>query len=190
MTGLMVGMPRGPFLERAAFWREKFIDCTRCIKALLCEAPKPHHDVVIFGGEMQFSYDYKMTRFWLLSVAAVIEVTTGIALITTPHAVSGLLLGVDLAGAGVAVGRVAGVALLSLGLMCWMSRQQDNKTPVLTAMLTYNLLVTIYLTYLGFEGQLVGTLLWPVIAIHTVLTLLFGYVVFNDRGPSTASNRY
>jgi hypothetical protein len=42
-------------------------------------------------------------------------------------------------------------------------------------MLTYNLLVTIYLMYLGFGGELVGVLMWPAIAIHAVMTLLFAY---------------
>lgn len=118
---------------------------------------------------------------WLLSVAAVVEVAAGIGLIAYPQAVSSLLLGADLAGAGVAVGRVAGVALLSLGLVCWMSRQRANKTAALAAMLAYNLLVTAYLMYLGFGGELVGILLWPAIAIHAVLTLLFAYVGFNDQ---------
>ena len=83
----------------------------------------------------------------LLSVAAVIEATTGIALIIFPLAVSSVLLGADLAEAGIAVARVAGIALLSLGLVCWMSRQDANKTAALTAMLNYNLLVTAYLMY-------------------------------------------
>ena len=56
-----------------------------------------------------------MAAVWLLSVAAAIEAATGVALIVFPQAVSSLLLGADLAGAGIAVGRVAGIALLSLG---------------------------------------------------------------------------
>jgi hypothetical protein len=64
-----------------------------------------------------------------------------------------------------------------------MSRQHANKTAALAAMLTYNLLVTTYLMYLGFGGTLVGILLWPAIAIHAVLTLLVSYVWFNDQAP-------
>ena len=128
-----------------------------------------------------------MAAVWLLSVAAAIEAATGLALIISPHAVASLLLGADLAGAGIAVGRVAGVALLSLGLVCWISRQGANKTPALAAMLTYNLLVTAYLMYLGFGGELVGILLWPAIVIHAVLTLLFAHVGFNhQRAKATA----
>jgi hypothetical protein len=97
-----------------------------------------------------------MAAVWLLSAAAAIEAATGVALIVFPQAVSSLLLGADLAGAGIAVGRVAGVALLSLGLVCWMSRQDGNKTAVLAGMLTYNLLVTAYLMNLGVGGELVG----------------------------------
>ena len=118
---------------------------------------------------------------WLLSLAATIEAVTGLALIIDPQVASRLLLGADLAGAGIAVARVAGIALLSLGLVCWMSRQDSNKTAVLVAMLTYNLLVTTYLMYLGFGSALVGILLWPAIAIHAVLTLLVAYVWVNDQ---------
>jgi hypothetical protein len=122
-----------------------------------------------------------MTPRGLLSVAAGIEAATGLALIVIPQAVSSLLLGANLVGAGIAVGRVAGVALLSLGLVCWMSRQQPGKTAALPAMLTYNLLVTAYLTRLGIGGELVGILLWPATAIHAALTLLFAYVWLNGE---------
>ena len=122
-----------------------------------------------------------MAAVWLLSLAAAIEAVTGLALIISPQAVTRLLLGADLAGAGIAVGRVAGIALLSLGLLCWMSRQDANKTAVLTAMLAYNLLVTAYLVYLGFDGNLVGRLLWPAVGIHALLTLGFAYAWFSDQ---------
>jgi hypothetical protein len=124
-----------------------------------------------------------MAARWLLPAKAAIEGATGLVLIVYPQAVSNLLLGADLAGAGIAVGRVAGIALLSLGMLCWISRQHANKTATLAAMLTYNLLVTTYLMYLGFGGALVGTLLWPAIAIHAVLTVLVAYVWFNDEHP-------
>jgi hypothetical protein len=100
-----------------------------------------------------------MAALWLLSVEAAIEGATGLALIIFPQAVSSLLLGAVLAAAGIAVARVAGIALLSLGLVCWMSRQDGNKTAALAAMLNYNLLVTAYLMYLGLGGVLVGSTL-------------------------------
>jgi hypothetical protein len=122
-----------------------------------------------------------MVALWLLSVAAAIEVATGLALMIFPQAVASLLLGADLTGAGISVGRIAGVALLSLGLVCWTSRQDANRTPAFTAMLTYNPLVAVYLMNLGFGSEHVGILLWPGIAVHAVLSLLFTYVYFNDH---------
>lgn len=70
---------------------------------------------------------------WLHSVAAAIEAATGLALIIYPQAVASLLLGADLVAAGIAVGRVAGIALLSVGLACWLSRKVANKSPALVA---------------------------------------------------------
>lgn len=57
-----------------------------------------------------------------------------------------------------------------------MSRVSVSQTAALSAMLTYNVLVTAYLTNLGFSGEAVGLLLWAAIAIHAVLSLAFAVV--------------
>src|ERR1700752_4380757 len=109
----------------------------------------------------------------LLDVAAVIEAATGLALMIHPPLLPQLLLGEVVSGAGMALGRVAGFALLSLGLACWPDRESPrSNTPALRALLTYNLLATLYLAYLGLGGQSVGSLLWPAVAMHALLTLL------------------
>ena len=86
----------------------------------------------------------------LLGLAAIIEAATGLALMIHPPLVTRLLLGDGVSGAGMALGRVAGFALLSLGLACWSRLDSAGaNTPALRAMLTYNLLATLYLAYLG-----------------------------------------
>ena len=110
----------------------------------------------------------------LLTLAAVLEAATGFALLIAPSFVTRLLLGDSVSGAGTAVGRVAGCALVSLGIACWPSRDAASRPiAAFAAMLTYNLLVTCYLVLLGIGGQSVGVLLWPAIAIHGLLALLF-----------------
>lgn len=110
----------------------------------------------------------------LLALAAGLEAVTGLALIAVPAVAARMLLGADLAGAGAVVGRVAGCALIALGLACWPLRDAASRSArALLAMLTYNLLVTCYLVFLGIGGQFVGVLLWPAVAIHGLLTLLF-----------------
>ena len=48
-------------------------------------------------------------------------------------------------------------------------------------MLTYSVLATLYLAYLGIRGEWVGPLLWPAVALHAVLTLLLGRVWFKRQ---------
>ena len=109
----------------------------------------------------------------LLVLAAVLEGVTGLALMIDPPVVARLLLGADVSGVGAAVGRVAGLAMLSLGLACWpFHGLASGHAPALLAMLTYNFLVACYLIYLGIGGQFAGVLLWPAAAIHGLLTIL------------------
>jgi hypothetical protein len=59
----------------------------------------------------------------LLVTTAVVEATTGIALLAVPAIVVSLLLGASLdAAGGIAISRVTGAAMLSLGLACWFAR--------------------------------------------------------------------
>ena len=115
----------------------------------------------------------------LLALGAIIEAVTGLALIFQPALVVQLLLGEGLSPAGLALGRVAGFGLLSLGLACWP--RAGAALSALLAMLTYNLLATVYLAYLRFDGALVGRLLLPTIVLHAVLALLFARAWIMER---------
>lgn len=55
----------------------------------------------------------------MLTLAAIAALATGLALLLVPWLVGRLLLGEDLTGVAVAVGRVTGIALIGLGLACW-----------------------------------------------------------------------
>ena len=57
-----------------------------------------------------------MKRF--LTLTAIIEAATGLALIAVPAVVVRLLLGAEISGASIPLGRVAGAALLALGVAC------------------------------------------------------------------------
>jgi hypothetical protein len=98
-----------------------------------------------------------------LLVAAVAEAATGLALLIVPSLVGQLLLGEQLSGIAVPVARVAGIALIALGIACWPG-------PPLAGMLTYSALVTLYLAYLGLAGGFAGVLLWPAVLLHALLT--------------------
>ncbi len=107
----------------------------------------------------------------LLVLTGVLEAATGVALMVSPALVGRLLLGAELAGVAVVVARVAGIALLALGVGCWPG-------PASLGMLTYNLLATVYFLYLAIGGQWVGLLLWPVVGLHALLAILLGRAWF------------
>ena len=100
-----------------------------------------------------------MNQRLLIAFAAAFEAVTGIVLIVDPSLLGRLLLGVNLDVSGIAVGRLAGFALLGLGLACWPGRQAPTGKSAVRGLLAYNLLATIFFVYLGIQGGLVGPLL-------------------------------
>jgi hypothetical protein len=106
---------------------------------------------------------------WLASAA---EIGTGVFLMVVPATVVELLLGLRLSADGVPLARVAGIALLALGLACWRSRQDSAPMPAFRGMLVYNALIALYLLWLSTHHHVGGVLLWPVVAFHAVVTLL------------------
>src|SRR5215813_619763 len=109
----------------------------------------------------------------LLGLAAVLEGATGLALMIDPALVAHVLFGEGVSGAGKALSRVAGIALLALGVACWPGREAGSVSARSAgALLTYSLLVTLYLVYLGVIGHLTGMLLWPAVVVHAVWMFL------------------
>lgn len=106
--------------------------------------------------------------------AAVGEVATGLALLLVPSFVALLLLGEELDGVAIPVARVAGIALIGLGVACWPG-------PPLIGMLAYSAAVAVYLAYIGFAGGLTGVLLWPAVVLHLILTALLSCSVTRER---------
>jgi len=107
----------------------------------------------------------------ILAIAAAGEVVTGVILLVYPSIVVRLLLGTDIVGAGIAVGRIAGMGLLAIGLMCWPRPDAAGREAALLGMLTFSVLVALYLIRIGlaYGG---GVLLWPAVAAHGVIALL------------------
>jgi len=118
----------------------------------------------------------------LLTFAAVAEAVTGLALVIVPWLVGRLLLGVELSGVSVVIGRVTGIALIALAVACWPGRT------ALCGMLAYSVPTTLYLVWLGVRGEWVGSLLWPAVALHAVMTILLGRAWLMSRKTSAGNN--
>jgi len=114
----------------------------------------------------------------VLTVAAVVEAATGLALIIVPSLIGRLLFGAEFTGVANPAARVTGIALLALGVGCWPG------STAFCGMLTYSALATLYLLYLGIRGEWVGPLLWPAVVIHALLTALLARAWFQSRTPN------
>lgn len=111
----------------------------------------------------------------LLTAIAVAELVTGIALLLAPSTVVELLLGHPLGtGVPLVVGRVAGTALIAIGLICWLERANNrggSTTAVLIGMLTYNVAIPVLLIHSYATYGIGGIGLWPVVALHLAFAL-------------------
>lgn len=99
------------------------------------------------------------------------EGATGLAVLLAPGLVAQLLFATGVAGAGVAYGRLLGVALLALVIACW-PRGDATPPAALLAVLVYNLLAALYLLWVGMARPPTGILLWPAVVEHALVTLL------------------
>jgi hypothetical protein len=115
----------------------------------------------------------------VLVLAAVAEAATGVALLIAPSLVGQLLFGAELTGVAVTVARVAGIALIGLGVACWPG-------PPRIGMVTYGAVVTLYLGYVGLAGGPAGILLWPAVVVHVVLTALLTRAPAGGTGAKTS----
>lgn len=109
----------------------------------------------------------------VLALTAIGEAATGLVLLASPHVVVPLLFDADVGGAGTAVSRITGVSLCGLGVSCWpWPHAARGAEAGLRGMLTYSVLATLCLGWIGIAGELVGRLLWPAVVVHAVVTVL------------------
>lgn len=112
-----------------------------------------------------------------LASAAIVEVATGVMLIIDPAIIISLLFGADAFGSAPLIGRMCGIGLFALGIACWPDKQRTRTiTPAFKAMLTYNVLIALYLIYLGTATRIQGLLLWPAVALHTIVGLVLIWI--------------
>jgi hypothetical protein len=110
----------------------------------------------------------------LLALTAVGEAATGLVLLVYPPIVVRLLFGADATGVGVVMSRVAGAALLAIGVACWPARNDPGgaaQLGLLSGVLIYDLAAAAPLAYAGLFLDMAGIALWPAVVVHVVLAV-------------------
>lgn len=111
----------------------------------------------------------------LLSAMGAVEAATGLVLVTAPSLLVELLLGAAPGtAAGVTASRVAGAAILALGVACWLARENaagGAARGLIVAMLLYNAAVVAILVLAWANQGMSGIALWPVVLAHAALAV-------------------
>lgn len=124
----------------------------------------------------------------LLTAVAVVEFLTGMGLLFVPATVSQLLLGQPLdTDVAVVVGRVAGMALIALAMVCWLHRASVSPVGLLVGLLAYNLGVPVILIYSRVVVEVRGIGLWPAVILHLVFAVWIARRLGDGFGDSSTS---
>jgi hypothetical protein len=127
---------------------------------------------------------------YLLALTALVEAVTGLALLVVPALVVKLLLGAEISGAAIPLGRVAGMALLALGIACWRAGGDTKSRAgkgLVVAMLVYNVGVAAILAVAGINSSPVGVALWPAVILHVVMAVWCARVLCAGKMGSDAA---
>ena len=124
-------------------------------------------------------------RKLFLVVIALVEALTGLGLLFLPSVPFALLLGLESATVDATfVGRIAGAALLAIGVASWMART-DELNPslfgLLIGILIYNTTVSILLVYAGAVLKMTGAMLWPTVVFHAILAVWGGLLMWHSK---------
>ena len=114
----------------------------------------------------------------ILMLAALAEAGMGVILLVHPPIVVRLLFDAEIAGAGVSMSRLAGIALIGLAAACWPGTDTRR---AFYGMVTYSVLAMLLLLYIGVRGEGVGLLLWPAVIVHAILNVLLGGAWLKQR---------
>ena len=121
-----------------------------------------------------------MNARFIFNASAIVEVSTGIALLVVPALVIRLMLGSELDQTSLAIARIAGAALLSLGLSTRETPQYVARFTTRAGMCIFNLLAAGFLANFAIVDGLAGVLLWPIAIFHGVIGAAMAWFILNS----------
>ena len=98
--------------------------------------------------------------------SAWLEIAVGVTVIVAPNFLCVLLFATRPEGAGMPIARLAGIALLALGISCLPSVQTGPRRNSVLGLVVYNVGAAILFAWVGVATALHGFLLWPAAILH------------------------
>ena len=105
----------------------------------------------------------------LLTIGSVLETAAGLGLLVDPAGGASALLGSPMEGSALAIGRIGGAGLLSLGIACGFAR----RTPTAPAS------VGVAWGYLAYNVATCATLGWAIVALESASAPTLGAAILH-----------
>lgn len=122
----------------------------------------------------------------VVKLAAWLEIIVGLALLVALDTASHLLFVATPQGAGGPLGRIAGFALLALGIACLPSAESASRINAVLGLLVFNAGAAIFLAWVAVATAFRGILLWPAVVLHAVIAC---GLLWEFRTPNFTSSR-
>jgi hypothetical protein len=113
-----------------------------------------------------------MSRSLFFVLTAAMEAGGGLAFLVAPSLIISLLFTSSRIQAAVAMGRLAGAALVSLGGACWWAREDGGSAAsrgLVSGLLIYNAAVVALVLFGNFGSP--GALLWAIALLHGAMAI-------------------
>ena len=122
------------------------------------------------SGVSLSSHGAKTWHQTAVRLAAWFEIVVGASFVLALNAQSQLIFGATPEGSGVHFARLAGIALISLGIACLPSKLAGTRQ--VAALLIYNIAVAIFFAWVALTTPFRGVLLWAVVTVHAVISIV------------------
>lgn len=106
-----------------------------------------------------------------IRIAAWFEIIVGASFIFILNGQSQFIFGAATDGAGVHFARLAGIALISIGIACMPSKIAGTNKTAVRGLLIFNIGVTILFAWVALTTAFRGVILWPVVIVHAVIAI-------------------
>ncbi|OWV97138.1 hypothetical protein [Rhizobium sp. R693] len=127
----------------------------------------------------------------LLLISAIAEGATGLAFLLLPNIPVWILFGQPLeTPLAMLVGRVAGAALIAVGIACWRAADDQESratTGLVLSLLVYDVIAMALLAYARFALELSGPGFWVALIGHLVLALWCIMALRRNRSSNPAA---
>jgi hypothetical protein len=126
-----------------------------------------------------------MIKRFVITAAACLEIVVGATFLAVPDFLCRLLFAAAPEGVAIPLARLAGLALLGLGIAGLPSKLAGSTRGTVLGLLAFNVGATVFFAWVAVATTFSGLMLWPVVILHAVIAVaLLAQFLAPDFGKS------